>query len=83
MESPDLEGLIKRRRIAVEQRLTFRARRKFASREIPQTCAELPFELIDASAQRISRHAQTPRRIGKAAGTDDLDEPSRDHSDRA
>ncbi len=39
-----------------------------------QTRAELPFELIDAPAQRICRHAQTPRRLGEAAGADDLDE---------
>jgi hypothetical protein len=39
-----------------------------------QTGAELPLELIDAPAERIRGHAQTPRRLGEAAGADDLDE---------
>ena len=35
--------------------------------------AEMPFELIDAPAHRIGRQAQTPRRLGEAAGADDVD----------
>jgi len=39
-----------------------------------QTCAKLPFELIDAPAQCVRGHAQTPRRLGEAAGAHHLDE---------
>ncbi len=69
-----IQHTVHRRRTALEERGACRSQGELAGRALHQAGVKAGLQLTHSSAQGIGRHSQSPRRLGKASGANDLDE---------
>lgn len=70
---PRLDQPVHRAHAALVKNLPGMSQRQLARGALQQSCVELCLELLDTPADGVGRHAQPPRRFGKAAAADHLD----------